>query len=68
MSEIKLNKMQQGVQFLSEAKNELKKVTWPTRKETTGITWVVVATSFVMSIYLGVVDWILAEIIKMLVR
>lgn len=56
------------MQFVSEAKNELKKVTWPTRKDTTGITWVVIATSFVMSIYLGIVDWILAEIIKMLVR
>ncbi|MBI3581690.1 MAG: preprotein translocase subunit SecE [Nitrospinae bacterium] len=68
MSEIKPNPVQQGVQFLSEARNELKKVAWPTRKETTGITWVVIATSFVMSIYLGVVDWFLAQIIKVLVR
>lgn len=68
MSEIKLNPVQQGVQFLSEAKNELKKVSWPSRKETTGITWVVIATSFVMAIYLGVVDWLLAQIIRTLVR
>ncbi len=68
MSEIKLNPVQQGVQFLFEAKNELKKVSWPSRKETTGITWVVVVTSFVMAIYLGVVDWFLAQIIKTLVR
>ena len=68
MSEIKQNSVQQGVQFLSEAKNELKKVAWPTRKETSGITWVVLATSFVMSIYLGVVDWVLAQIIKTLIR
>jgi preprotein translocase subunit SecE len=68
MAEIKVSPVQQGLQFVKEAKNELKKVTWPTRKETTGITWVVIATSFVMSIYLGVVDWVLAEIIKMMVR
>ena len=56
------------MEFLSEAKNELKKVSWPTRKETIGITWVVILTSFVMSIYLGIVDWMLAQIIKTLVR
>lgn len=64
----KASPVQQGMQFFAEAKNELKKVTWPTRKETTGITGVVIVTSFVMCIYLGVVDWGLAEIIKFLIR
>jgi len=61
------NLVEQGMQFAAEAKNELKKVTWPTRKETTGITAVVIVTSFVMCIYLGVVDWVLAEIIRFLI-
>ncbi|MBI5178521.1 MAG: preprotein translocase subunit SecE [Nitrospinae bacterium] len=64
----KMSPVQQGMQFFAEAKNELKKVTWPTRKETTGITGVVIVTSFVMCIYLGVVDWVLAELIKFLIR
>lgn len=63
-----MSPVQQGMQFFAEAKNELKKVTWPTRKETTGITGVVIVTSFVMCIYLGVVDWVLAELIKFLIR
>ena len=65
---MKTNPIQDGLQFVTEAKNELKKVAWPTRKETTGITGVVIITSFVMCIYLGIVDWVLAEIIKFLIR
>ncbi len=68
MALLKANPIQDGLQFLAEAKNELRKVTWPSRKETTGITGVVIFTCFVMCVYLGIVDWVLAEIIKFLIR
>ena len=35
---------------------ELKKVTWPSRKETFGATAVVLALVFLISFYLGLVD------------
>ncbi len=65
---MKTNPVQSGMQFVQEAKAELKKVTWPTRKETTGITGVVIVTVALLCVYLGVVDWLLAELIKYLIR
>ncbi|HDS16362.1 MAG TPA: preprotein translocase subunit SecE [Proteobacteria bacterium] len=42
----------------------MKKVTWPGRKATLGLTWVVLLTVFVISLYLGLVDLGLAKLIK----
>ncbi len=41
-------------------KTELKKVTWPTRKEVYGTTIVVIATVFFFGIYLALVDLVLS--------
>jgi preprotein translocase subunit SecE len=53
-------------QFLEEARAELKKVTWPTRKQTLASTSVVLIVVIVVSMYLGLVDFGLAKIIKVL--
>lgn len=53
-------------QFLEEAKAELKKVTWPTRKQTLASTAVVLVVVIVLSVFLGLVDFGLAKIIKVL--
>lgn len=45
-----------SVQFLREVKMELKKVTWPTRKQAIGSTVVVVLLVMIISLFLGVVD------------
>ena len=42
--------------FLSEVRNELKRVTWPTRKEVYATTVVVILTSLFFGIYLWVLD------------
>jgi preprotein translocase subunit SecE len=42
--------------FLSEVRNELKRVTWPTRKEVYATTVVVILTSLFFGIYLWVID------------
>jgi len=49
--------------FLSEAKFELKKVTWPTKKETVATTSVVLVVVFIVALFLGVVDLGLGKII-----
>ena len=43
------NFYQKSVEFLKEVKVELKKVTWPTRKQTTGTTVVVIIFVFVFT-------------------
>jgi preprotein translocase subunit SecE len=53
--------------FLREVRLEMKKVTWPTRKEITGSTSVVIVTVIIVSIYLGIVDNILQQAMLWLV-
>ena len=51
-------------QFIKDAKVELKKVTWPTPKQTMASTAVVIIIVFIVSIYLGLVDFALAKLVK----
>ena len=46
-------------QFFSDVKLELKKVSWPGRKEVYGTTIVVLCTVFFFGIFLGLVDTIM---------
>lgn len=54
-------------EFLSDVKGELKKVSFPSRKETLGSTTVVIIFCVIMSLYLSVVDsflvWLVARLI-----
>ena len=50
--------------FLSEAYQELKKVTWPNRKETLSTTGVVLVLVFFIGAYLGLVDFILSHFVR----
>ena len=43
-------------QFFGEVITELKKVTWPTREETTRLTMVVIAISATIGLALGLID------------
>ena len=52
--------------FFEEVKTELGKVTWPTRKETMATTWVVVVIIFLISLYLGACDVLLAKLMKLI--
>jgi preprotein translocase subunit SecE len=56
--------IQNVTQFLKEAKVELKKVTWPTPKQTLASTAVVIIIVFIVAIYLGLVDFALAKLVK----
>jgi preprotein translocase subunit SecE len=53
-----------ALQFLSQAKAELKKVTWPTRKQTLASTAVVMVIVAIMAFYLGIIDFVLAKLVK----
>ena len=55
---------QKVMQFLSEAKTELKKVTWPSPKQTLASTSVVIIIVLIVAIYLGIVDYVLAKLVK----
>lgn len=50
--------------FFEEAKGELKKVTFPTRKETVATSTAVLILAFIMALFLGLVDLGLSKFIK----
>jgi preprotein translocase subunit SecE len=52
------------VQFLKEVQIELKKVVWPTRKDTIASTSVVLVLVMIIAIFLGLVDFGLSRIIR----
>ena len=54
--------------FLKEVNAELKKVSWSSRDEIIGSTSVVIITVALLSVFIGIVDFILARIITTLVR
>jgi preprotein translocase subunit SecE len=49
--------------FLQEFKTEMKKVTWPGRKETASSTGVVIVTVLLIVLFLGLVDYALGRIV-----
>ncbi|AOY59767.1 MULTISPECIES: preprotein translocase subunit SecE [Desulfococcus] len=65
---IKIGYLEKGIQFLREAKAELKKVTWPSKKQTIGSTVVVIILVMIISLFLGVVDLALSSLIHVVLQ
>ena len=57
-----------ATQFVAEAWQELKKVTWPGRRETLGTTLVVIILVIIIAAFLGVVDMGLSTLVKRVMR
>jgi len=55
---------QRVVRFYGDVKSELKKVTWPSRKEVYGTTIIVILTVFFFGAYLFVVDLMLKNAVE----
>jgi len=53
--------------FVKEVRNELTKVVWPTRNHTIRLTLIIVAISVVAGLYLGGLDLIFTQMLKLLV-
>ena len=52
--------------YFNETVGELRKVSWPTRREATNLTLVVVVVTLAMSLYLGLLDYIFLELFAQL--
>ena len=54
-------------EFLSDVRNEVRKVSFPSREETMGSTLVVIVFCVIMSLYLSLVDtflvWLISKVI-----
>jgi preprotein translocase subunit SecE len=47
--------------FLDESWSELKKVTWPTRQQALNLTFLVFLVSFVVGVFISVVDFVFTQ-------
>ncbi|MDD3312681.1 preprotein translocase subunit SecE [Pseudodesulfovibrio sp.] len=57
-------KVKEFIEFFEESKVEIKKVVWPTRKETVTTCVAVLVVSLVIALYLGIVDLALTKIVE----
>ncbi|MBX4191548.1 MAG: preprotein translocase subunit SecE [Candidatus Doudnabacteria bacterium] len=57
--------MTSPIQFIKEARSELTKVVWPSRKEIIRITLAVVILSVAVAVFLGAVDFGLSKLINL---
>ena len=64
----KSNFITSSIQFLREVKFELKKVTWPTRKQTMGSTIVVIVLVTIIAFFLGAVDIGLSSLVRLVLQ
>lgn len=60
--------MKRLIAFFGEAKAELKKVSWPTRKEIVDSTVVVIVSVVIMAVFIGAVDLILSKLVGFFIR
>jgi preprotein translocase subunit SecE len=54
--------------FLNEVREELKKVTWPTKNETIRLTTIVVVSSVLAGSFLGIVDLMFTKIFSVFLK
>jgi len=58
-------KLAEARAFLMEVRSELKKVTWPSRKEVSSTTLVVIATSIFFGFYLWGLDLVFSRVLSL---
>lgn len=60
--------LEKSLAFIRESYAELKRVTWPTRKEILGSTLVVLIVVAVLMLFIGVFDFFLSFLVRIFVR
>ncbi|MBD8525520.1 preprotein translocase subunit SecE [Pseudomarimonas arenosa] len=55
-----------ALEFLSESRFELRKVVWPTKQETVRGTGVILVVVVIISLILGLIDWIVYGLVNWL--
>lgn len=59
-------KLRQFRDFFEESKAEVKKIVWPTRKETIATSLAVLVFTLVAALFLGLVDFGLSELVSVI--
>ena len=64
MAEEKKNWVESTKDYVGELRNEMRKVSWPNRKQVESTTFVVIFSVFAFAAYFEVVDTALSRVIK----
>ena len=54
--------------FFTDVRSEMQKVTWSTREELVGSTMVVLVTMLILSVFVGVADFVFSHFISGILR
>jgi preprotein translocase subunit SecE len=54
--------------YFKEVKVEFRHLNWPTRKEATKLTIVVISFSLILAVFLGLFDFIFSNLIKLILK
>lgn len=54
------------IKYLKETRAELRKVNWPSRREATNLTLIVIAVTALMALLLGLIDYIFATLFELI--
>ncbi len=60
--------LKKAQQFLKEVKIELKKVSWPNRRQLIESTIVVVSSVLIIAVFIGIVDISLSKLLTLILR
>ncbi len=52
--------------FLQEVRTEMSKVSWPTRQELKGQTWIVILVSLFFALFIYIVDHLLSWLLNLI--
>ncbi|MFQ5329445.1 MAG: preprotein translocase subunit SecE [Thermodesulfobacteriota bacterium] len=63
-----MEQVDKAKQFVAEARQELRKVTWPTKKQITSSTWIVLLMVSIMSIFFGLTDYFFGKLVKYILQ
>lgn len=54
--------------FFAQLRSELKKVTWPTRRQAWQLTATVFFISLIVALYVGIIDFFMAKVLEILAQ
>ncbi len=62
------NKPNINQNFITEVTEELRKVTWPSRRDTIRLTSIVLLISLIIGAYIGIIDVLLAKALELVTK
>jgi len=60
--------MQKPPNFATDIIEELKKVSWPSKKETVRLTTIVIGISLIIGLYIGIIDVLLTKGLELVTK